>query len=239
MAHFGIFEKYASDKEWPVLATNLIVEGESDQLYFEFASKLYAADFGKSLVGKDLAIFPPGSGDDGGTYGVQEVFNVAWTLTSHDLDKDSRRIYRIAALLDGDPKGKYTANSIVGSHRKIKMWRDIFVLHRIFPRKATDCRAVQKQVENANSQWKNLFTIIEDLFSEELIELFSNEHPQYVKNVTWGDGTVAPYHIQFQPDGKTAFRRFVFANADLESIAPLIEVLRSLRFWMGLSPDGV
>ena len=232
----GIFEMYAERFRWPIRPFNVLVEGTSDQAYFAIASRLYERAHGKRLMGKTLGVFPVGEGDAGGADGIQDQFPTLKNLSDNDLDMHSKRRFRVGALLDGDPRGKGVANSLVGANRSIVMWRDVFVLCRAMPRATQDPKGVAAAIEKSNASWKKLDTVIEDLVCRELHELFARDAKEAYRPRT--SSVEQETHYGYSVDAKPMFRRFVEEHADLESVERLVDALRSIRYLLGLDPDG-
>lgn len=227
----GIFEMYAQSRRWPLQSTNIVVEGTSDQEYFELASLLFFQKFRRRLVGLDLAVFPVGEGDAGGALGIQEQFPTMRYLSDCDMDATGKRRFRVVTLLDGDSRGKHIAGCMVAAHRSLEMWRDVFILHRSMPRRTADYRALEKDVAAANSAWRPAGVVIEDLIGDVLKNLFCDSEGE--RYGVRDSSQSLPKHA------KAPFLRFVRENADLDSIQLLVDVVRSMRFYLGLPPDGV
>jgi hypothetical protein len=233
----GILEQYASRFGWPLLRVNMLVEGISDQTYFRLAASLYKNKNGRSLIGSDLSVFPIADGDDGGAYGIQEQFQTIRNLAKFDLDASGKRRFSVVALFDGDSVGKGVAGAIKGGDRSVELWRDVFWLQRSLPRTTRDPRALKNAIEQANSDCRGLDTVIEDLVGKELHDLFASSEEKSRSIRTNEHSGNRHYHMA--SDVKPMFRRFVQDNADLESVVGIIEVLRSMRYYLGLDPDGI
>lgn len=236
-APLGILEQYASRFRWPLLRMNVLIEGTSDQTYFGLAGALYKRKHGKSLVGVDLSVFPTGDGDDGGTLGIQEQFQTIRNLAKFDLDAKGKRRFHVVALFDGDSAGKGTARAIEGADRSVEIWRDVFWLQRSLPRTTREFRALKAAIEQSNSQCRSLDTVIEDLVAKELHDLFASSEEK-AKSVKCKEEN-GHRHYFMPADVKPLFKRFVEDNADLDSLTMIVEVLKSMRYYLGLDPDGV
>lgn len=231
-----LVRRYATFFSWPVAERTVVVEGEHDQRYFELADKLYCKEFGLRLLGKRLAVFPTGIGDDGGAFGLQRHFHPLRAIMDHDLTQDGKKVFHAIALFDDDLEGKRGFGALTGQHLNYKKWRDVFLLQRILPRSNRDSIQVAKLVDEVNLPWKGLDCEIEDLVSLDVIKAFVAENPGAIfrPSVEKSGGA----HTFFKPHVKASFIRFVEANAMMCDLASVIEVLKSLRFYLGLTPDG-
>lgn len=176
-----------------------------------------------------------GVADEGGTFGMQEQFHTLRNLSDGSVDANGKRLFRVVGLLDGDERGKQTARTIVGQHRSLKMWQDMFILHRKFPRRTNQAAGIKKHIDEDNSAWKRLSTQIEHLVSHDLAERFFAEHPQFSKTSKAEAGVI---HYQFPTAAKASFLRYVNKNASYTDIDPLADILRSFRFYFNLPIDG-
>jgi hypothetical protein len=231
-----LVRRYAALFRWPVAERSIVVEGEHDQRYFALADKLYFEKTGLRLLGKRLAAFPTGIGDDGGAFGLQRHFHPLRAIMDHDLTPDGKKVFHAIALFDDDLEGKRGFGALTGQHLNYKKWRDVFLLQRILPRSSRDSAQVTKLVDEANSRWKGMDCEIEDLVSLDVIKAFVADIPAAVFRPT--EEKAGGAHSFFKPHVKASFIRFVEANALLCDVASIIEVLKSLRFHLGLTPDG-
>ncbi|EJM7846400.1 hypothetical protein NOZ45_001456 [Vibrio parahaemolyticus] len=228
---------YAERFKWPLKKSNIIVEGDLDKAYFELADRLYYERIGRRLIGDDLSIFPTGTGEDGGTFGICEHFPVIRKLVDMDVDTVGKAVFRIVALVDGDSAGKKAKKILTSQNSRLIECRDVFVLQRKMPRNTLEPKTLTRQIEDANQQWRQLDCEIEDLISAELVDLFIEQDPRCMK--------VSPilhegmHHYELQQGYKGKLCRFVEEYASYEDIELVIEVLRSIRFYLGLNADGI
>ena len=232
----GILEQYAKNNGWRLLAKNILVEGESDQTYFELASRVYESRTGRSLVGRDLSVFPPGAGSDGGTFGILKQFSTIRNLSDWDVDRNNKRRFHVVTLLDSDSAGTRAAKAITQQNLSLEKWRDVFQLKRVLPRTTTRGKGLEKAVAEANKGWNTLDTVIEDLVGITLFELFCESNERFAE--LGRKECAGHFHYLLPSDAKSPFLRFVVQNADYESIEGLIEIVRSMRYYVGLDPDG-
>ena len=228
---------YAEQQGWPLKNTNIIVEGDLDKAYFELSDRLYQGKTGLRLLGDDLSVFPPGTGDDGGTSGICSQFPVLRKIIDTDVGADGKATCRVVTLLDGDSAGKHAKKILTSKYSRLIEWRDVFVLHRHMPRSTNEPNALKSQIERANQQWCQLDCEIEDLVSADLMDLFFEQAPNCLKCAPF-EATGAR-HYELQIGCKGSLYRFVEENASYEDIELLIDVLRSMRFYVGLNPDGL
>lgn len=229
-------EWYASRYGWSLRAGNVMVEGTSDVSYFEHCSHLYQARHGRRLLGTDLSIFAAGHGDDGGTYGVSEKFPTLFNLASLDLDAGGRRRFRTIALLDNDRMGQKAVAGITQGHRQIREYESIFSLKRVMPHKAGSIQKLSERTRTANASFASLDCTIEDLLSDAFCETFARTTPLAVARPATSSG--GAHHRYWTEQGKRELRLLALRTARLEDMQPMVEVLRALRTYVGLSPDG-
>lgn len=228
---------YASMKGWPLLRANLMVEGNLDVEYLRLAAATYLAVNAMSLLGQDLSIFCPGSGDAGGSYGIVEQFPTLWNQSRLDLDASGKVRYRLAALLDNDDEGKKAATLMCKANRGLQLYGNVFLLQRYMPRRSRDAKPLAAHTREQNQAYANVDCVIEDFLDPTLCELYAEEYPHHLtRRVALLNGA-CQYRWTF--DGKFGLRRFVESQASIHELAGLVEVLKSMRYYLGLAPDGV
>ena len=70
----------------------------------------------------------------------------------------------------------------------------------------------------------------------ELLEEFVREDPRRCRGEPRRQA--GGHHFEFARDAKSALFRFVSNYANLDDLSAVIELLKSLRFYLGLDPDG-
>ena len=233
---------YALKCGWSIRKHNVIVEGENDQRYAILASNRYQEDTGLCLVGSDLAVFPPGIGDEGGTYGIQRQLPTLQGLVDVDFDEDGRRMFRFVALMDSDRAGKQAARALTGQHMKLRQNRDVFLLQREMPRETRDPNRLGRLIEQYNAPWKKLDCEIEDLLPFEMLDEFVKSNSNVLKRVTRGDNPQVEngrHHFEFDRAVKGRLCQYVEENALLCDLVTVVEMLKAMRFYLGLDPNGV
>jgi hypothetical protein len=228
--------EYAARNGWSLLSRNVMVEGETDVGYLNLAAELYRREKNLELLGNDLSIFACGSGNLGGTYGIYEQLPPLLNIIRSDPDPNGKMLFRVIALVDNDKPGRSLQCSIIKQYRNIRANRDIFCLNYIFPRTATEPNALTSQITKYNTEWKGLDCEIEDLIGNELIELFIEESPNSLLKGPFERHNKK--HYEWTNDGKARLFQFVNSMADFNSVQGLIELLKSLRFYLGLPADG-
>jgi hypothetical protein len=228
---------YANQKGWKLLRRNMMVEGNFDVGYFELASRLYFNAHRLHLVGNDLSVFSPGTGDRGGTSGVFEEFPPLWKIIQTDCDSQGKLALRIIALLDNDHAGRSLHRALLQQYRQMKENRDVFLLQRNFPRSTAAPSTLSHQIETHDMQLKGLYCEIEDLLSNNLIDAFISDTPNALQRPTQ---EVAGFrHHEWTPHAKDQLSQFVKKYAILEDMEGIIEVLKAIRFYLALDPNGV
>jgi hypothetical protein len=227
---------YAGLFHWPVAERTVVVEGEHDQRYLALADRLYFEKTGLRLLGKRLSAFPTGIGDDGGAFGLQRHFHPLRAIMDRDVTQDGRKVFHAVALFDDDLEGKRGFAALSGQHLNYRKWRDVFLLQRVIPRTTRDPDHLAKLVCEANAAWKGMDCEIEDLISVDVIKAFLVDNSGAMSRPL--EERVGGAHCFFKPHFKASFIRFVEANALLCDINSIVETLKSLRFHLGLLPDG-
>ena len=227
----------ASKRGWSLLHGNVMVEGTSDVAYFALANKLYVRTHGKNLLGVDFSMFAAGVGDQGGTFGMSERFPALFEMASLDVDASDKRRFRVIALVDDDKMGQSAVAGITKGHRQIIEYKTIFRLRRIMPLKAGSPKSLAEKTKAANESYGTLECTIEDLLDTKLIEKFILIMPQaiYKPNSIAASGI----HRHWTEDGKRKLLQYTKNHANLEEMKHLVEILKALRSYVELPPDGV
>lgn len=214
-----------------------MVEGDADVRYLTLSDELYAGVHGLHLVGKDLAIFSAGSGDAGGTDGILEEFPTLHKVIRSDCDSNGAVLFRVIAIVDNDAAGRNLRNGLLQQYRSLRQNRDIFLLQRVMPRTTSEHAALGKQISQHNEQWRGLDCEIEDLLGEELINCFLADEPNALKKPPNRAGKHC--HYEWTEGAKGRLFRFTKTYAELKDVEQLIELLQSLRFYLGLPIVGI
>lgn len=223
---------FAGQMKWPICRNNILVEG-NDSRYFALASELYMKETGVNLLA-DLAIFPTGDGDDGGTYGIQRHFPTLRTLIDTDTDLNGKKLFMAIALVDYDAAGKHACRSLAAKYTRFKENRDVFLLRRTLPRVTCDSTQLGIAIEKANDAWKALDCEIEDLVRADLLHEFVRSSGSALRRPpVFLNGA---HHCEFSDGAKPEFLRFVQKSASLQDLDLVVEVLKSLRFYLRLTP---
>ena len=225
---------FAEKMGWPIRRHNILVEG-NDSAYFEFAAGLYQRTFNRDLLSQ-IAIFPTGDGEAGGTYGILRHFPTFRSIIETDVDVDGGRQFQAIVLLDSDSAGKNARNGLTAKYTNYLENRDVFLLQRKLPRTTCDPSQLGRAIAKENAEWKSLDCEIEDLLSIELLETFVEGTSRAMSRdpVRVSDG----HHFEFNDGVKPELLRFVRDFADLSDVELIVDVLKSLRFYLRLDPDG-
>jgi hypothetical protein len=223
---------YARSKGYPVRSRIILVEGTSDADLFLLASDLLRKKTGANLM-EDIAFVPAGEKDNGGVRGVIRELLVLHAVATTVFDSSGRPRYRIAALFDNDNAGRYAVRSTPQFDIRLTEFKEMFLLRPLMPlTKNCDPNAIRSLVENANAPYKNLDWELEDLFPLSFLNAFDEEHGSAVKRTAVvGDRT----HRDLTPDGKARFHHFVKQNALLSDLNGVVETMRAMRSYVGLS----
>lgn len=229
--------EFAKRKNWKLRPRNIMVEGDSDVRFFSLANKLYKQETELNLLGGDISLFACGFGDSGGTPGMLEQLPPLLNIIRADPDQNGKILYRVIALVDNDHPGRSLIRGLTQQYRQLRAFRDIFILNRIFPRTASEPNALTSQIEKYNEDWKGLDCEIEDLLGQDLIELFLEENPNSLRR----DPIVmnGRCHYEWTDNAKGKIFNFTKQYASLNDITELVEILKSLRFYLGLPAEGI
>ncbi|EEF62495.1 hypothetical protein [Pedosphaera parvula] len=231
-----IARAFASRRGWKISKLNILVEGEHEQRYFSLADRLYRQKENKALISTQISIFPTGIGDDGGAFGLQRDFHPLRAIMDVDLSADGKRACYAVALFDDDMPGRRGCNSLTGQHLTYRKWRDVFLLQRLLPRSTRSPEQMQKLVDEANQPWRGIDCEIEDLISIDLLsEFLKGNHKAAEREPQEVAGSV---RCSLTSAGKAQYVRFVEDNALLADVRCLVDFLKSMRYHLGLEPDG-
>lgn len=233
----GVCDWLALKWGWRLSRANIMVEGASDVRFFRLASDVNAQATGLRLLCDDLSIFAAGEGDEGGTYGIAERFPTFHNLSRLDLDGGGKRKYRVVALVDDDPMGRRAVAGMTAGNRSINEYEHVFRLRRVMPSRAGSVRALSDQTKASNAEFGNLDCVIEDLVSAKLCEEYVTKFPHHRARAPLVYGS--SQHSRWELAGKRGLFEYVEKNATVTDLHRLIDVLRSLRSYVGLPPDGM
>jgi len=149
--------------------------------------------------------------------------------------RDGKVRYTIIALVDGDSAGKDAASILTKKHMRLLLNRDVFVLQPVMPRQTREPTTLGKGIARANEAWRQMACEIEDLLPPDTINVFCDEEGCTPRRMQAAGRT----HYHFERHTKAKLVRFVERNAMLEDLEEQVELLKSLRFYVGLDPDGV
>lgn len=226
---------FAGRMNWPLAPNNILVEG-NDASYFELAARLFRNEHNRDLLA-DISIFPTGDGDGGGTFGILRHFPTFRSLIDTDVDANGNRLFKAIVLLDSDSAGKNARNALTAKYTSFQEYRDVFLLFRKMPRKSRDPVQLGEAMSRENASWKRLDCEIEDLLGADLLQLFVKQatRPLRLEPIF----LESAHHYEFHEGVKSELLRYVKERANLDDMHGIVEVLKSLRFYLGLAEDGV
>jgi hypothetical protein len=145
-------------------------------------------------------------------------------------------LFRAVVILDNDSEGRRTCKYLTDRYIKLRENRDEFLLKRVFPRDSQEPENLVEIIKAANEAWHTLDCEIEDLLSRELLDVFMEERPEAFRN----QPAVANggHHVELTVIGKSALCSWVPDVANLEDLERMVELLKSLRYYLGLKPNG-
>ena len=223
--------RYAMSLGFRVRPRTVIVEGTTDVELFQLAARLEREATGVELLGNDLAIIAAGVGDLGGTRGVIRELVCMRGLARTHLLPNGRPVYRFIALFDDDKAGKQAVRAAKDFDTSLLECKDLFRLCPVMPRPGNlDPGTMQKAFERENAPYKGIEWEAEDLLTHDFYEAFLAEHPGTLLKSSASE----KLHRDLTADGKARLHRFVKQNAMRSDIVGVIEVLKTLRFYLGL-----
>ena len=215
-----------------VRVRTVLVEGRTDADLFSLAAMLERESTGIELLGGDLAILPAGDGELGGTTGVIRELLCFRGLARTCLEPNGRPRYRFVGLFDNDKAGKYAVTSARALDTSIIEYKDVFRIWPTMPRTGNlDPGTVQKTFERENLLYKGLEWELEDLLPQAFTDGFVADQPGAIIRNTVINGKT---HRDFSRDGKARFHRFVKQHAIRQDLIGVADVLKTLRFYLGL-----
>jgi hypothetical protein len=223
---------YARALGFSARSRTVLVEGTRDVALFELGADLERSAGGSNLLGHDLAIVAAGEGDLGGTRGVIREFIGLRALARTCLLPNGRPRYRFIALFDNDKAGRMAIKALREFDSSILEYKDVFRLWPAMPTPANvDPSSMQRAFEKENASYKGLDWELEDFLPPSFVHAFEEEHPGAVAHTVSIEGKV---HRDLTSDGKAHFHRFIKQNAIRDDLSALIDVLKAVRFYLGL-----
>jgi hypothetical protein len=224
--------RYAMSAGLSIRPRTVLVEGTSDVDLFEFAARLELKHTGVNLVGGDFAIVAAGQGDRGGTPGVvRELISLRAVARTLLLPNGKPR-YRVIALFDNDKAGRLAVKTARDLDTSILEYKDIFRLRPVMPMpRNLDPKSLERTFDEVNEPYKGLEWELEDVLPQDMVKAFLAENPNAVVNSGSREGMT---HRDFSRDGKARLHRFVKLHAIRSDVQGLTDVLKALRFYLGL-----
>lgn len=224
--------RYGMALGFDVRRRTVLVEGTSDVELFNMAARLERVASGADLFGGDLAIVAAGERDRGGAQGVVRELLSLRGMSRTCLAQNGSPRYRFVGLFDNDHAGKQAVKSARIVDNSILEYKDVFRLWPQMPLPGNlDPGTVQRAFERENAAYGNLDWELEDLLPADFIDAFAAENPKAIARTTSISGKV---HRDLTPDGKARLHHFVKQHAVRDDLAPVIGVLKALRFYLGL-----
>lgn len=224
---------YAKGLNWEISHCNVLVEGETDRRLLTMAGRLHREETGEELFGESLAIICSGYGAAGGTRGVVRELTVTRALSAQVLDGRGRQKYRFVGLVDNDRAGRQAIKGARAADASVREYRDIFRLRpRLARSGSTDAGALERTFERLNERYRQLEWEIEDLVASDFVDAFVGENPLALKRKDMAGDQV---HREWTTDGKRELHRFIREHALVGDLAGVVELVRSLRFCLGVA----
>ncbi|MGI4843372.1 MAG: hypothetical protein ACRYF7_08640 [Janthinobacterium lividum] len=210
-----------------------MTEGDSDVRYFNFANGLYHARHGKNLIGSDLSIFSSGSGIMGGVDGILRELPPLRSIIDTDKDQNFTSLFEVAALFDDDYAGRNGA-SVLRRNWRLREGKDFFLLHRNWPMKTREQNVLEKSFSLPKP---DLYTELEDLLDTRFVDTFADSFPGALnKAKTSSNGE---RHCNFPDHVKSHLWPYTKDYAMVDDVVGLIDCLKAMRYYFGLTPEGI
>lgn len=223
---------YASALGFAVGSRTVLVEGTTDVALFHLAARLEREKTGIALLSNGLAFVAAGERDRGGTRGVIRELVALRGMARTCLLPNGRPRYRFIGLFDNDKAGKQAVKLARDIDTSVLEYKDVFRLWPVMPLAGNlDPGTMQKTFERENADYKGLEWELEDLLPPEFVDAFLSDSPESVAQSTSMSDKV---HRGLTRDGKARLHRFVTQYAVREDLGAVIEVLKALRYYMGL-----
>lgn len=227
---------FAAMSGWEILKKNVLVEGTSDVRYLKLANSLYFKKTGYRLIGIDMAVCAVGEKDDGGTYGMMDKFPTITTISKLHKDINDKQIYRFIALLDDDSMGRSALKNICSSRRDIREFEHIFRLRRRMPLRAGNIVKLAERTNEENACF-NMDCVIEDLLPIDICTEFVRSDPHRLNPTPVSENN--GHHTRWPPERKSQLLRYTEEHAIYNDMLNIISLIKSLRSYLNLSPDGI
>lgn len=213
-------------------ARTVICEGTTDAALFQFAARLERQESGVDLLNDELSFVAAGTGDNGGTSGVNRTLIALREMAKICLQPNGRPFYRFLGLYDNDQAGRAAIQGLRFLDRSILEYRDVFRLRPVMPVDGTlDPGGLERNFDLKNAAYRGLDWELEDLIPETLFREFRSEYASCAVKEKQIGGRV---HRDYDAGCKAQFHRFVKANAIHRDMSEVIGVIRALRVYLGL-----
>jgi hypothetical protein len=227
---------FAKSKNFNIRPRTIFVEGTTDVDLFELAVQCEKVKNGVDLLGDELAIVAAGLGNDGGTRGICRELVSFKNMARYFLLHNGKPKYRFIGLFDNDNAGRRAIHDIRKTDTSILEFKDVFRLWPVMPLVSSyDPSALQKKFEMENINYNNLDWELEDLLPNSLVQAFLDEFPSAVIQSKQLHDKI---HRDWTRDGKARLHRFVKTHAIHADLINVINVIRSLRYYLGLKVPG-
>lgn len=227
-----IVKVYGQSLGWDLHHRTILVEGTTDVALFLLAAHLELEKTGVDLLGKELAIVAAGEKDRGGTRGVSRELICLRGYARTLLMSNGRPRYRFVGLFDSDRAGNIAVKGIQNFDTSILEYKDVFRLRPIMPCGGNiDPKSLKTRSEQLNLEYKGLDWETEDLLTDDFIDAFRVDYPTAVRGIKSAGGMI---HREFTLDGKSRLHKYIRENAMHDDLTRVINVIRAMRFYLGL-----
>jgi len=211
----------------------ILLEGTTDADLFALAAREERRRTGVDLFGNEFAMAAAGAGDEGGTTGVIRELTRLKGYARITLLPNGRPKYRFIGLFDNDAAGRYAVRTANIFDTSIVEYRDVFRLRPKMPETSNlDPSALGRAFDKQNEPHQKLDWEVEDLFGTAFLQAFIKAEAIMPRKTFEIAGQI---HREWSADGKARLHRFIRENAIHDDLSQVIEVIRILRTYLGLS----
>lgn len=225
-------QRYGQSHGFDIRPRTILVEGTTDVELFRLAARLERESTGLDVFGDGFAVVAAGVGNAGGVNGVILQLHVLRQIGKACLLQSGKPRYRFVGLFDNDQAGQKAVPAARYLDLGISEYWDVFRLQPIMPRPTSvEPIGLRRAFESANGPYAGLEWELEDLLPQGFLEAFEDENPTAVSRRKTVNGKV---HRDMTHDGKARFHRFVKLMANRADLGGVLDVLKSLRHYVGL-----
>lgn len=232
----SLIEQYAAKIGWKIGKNTLVVEGITDCVYLQRASRLFEEQYGRPILDGDFAVVAAGEADDGGVDGINRRLNVFRQLSETYRDESGGLTHRFVGLFDNDAAGRRAFDAACKFDRRIWPHRDIFLLHPVMPLAPTNGASIAGAIKLSNRKFGQLDWEIEDLCSERIITQFDGFSPGSILSTQTVCGKS---HREFSRGTKPVLRRYFLEHSVYSDALELVSLVKAFRSYLDIEYEFI